>query len=202
VLGTYVFTSQADYDKLAGQFDVIAAPTDEQVQKWEDLTELTGKILGEPDRATQVVSDVHAQIDAVADELPGLKGKTIAFANYYPAGNQIVVLSDPDDGANVLFAELGLGLAPGIVALGDQANGRTELSLEQISALDGDILLALTTGTDTADIVGWDQLPAVKAGTAQILDMAGAWALNTPSPLSIPWALDLIHPTLETAAGQ
>ncbi|HWJ98180.1 MAG TPA: ABC transporter substrate-binding protein [Acidimicrobiales bacterium] len=202
VLGTYVFTDQSDYDTLAGQFDVIAAPTDEQVQKWEDLTALTGKILGDPDRAEQVVDDVDAQVEQVAADLPGLKGKTIAFANYYPAGNQLVVLSDPDDGANVLFAQLGLELAPGIVALGDGANGRTELSLEQISALDGDILLALTNGTDTADIVGWDRLPAVEAGTAQILDMSGAWALNTPSPLSIPWAIEEIRPTLEKAAGE
>lgn len=202
VLGTYVFTDQAAYDKLAGEFEVIAAPTEEQVQSWEDLATVTGEFLGDLDGAEQVIEDVNAQVMKVADELPGLQGKTIAFANYYPAGNQLVVLSDPDDGANVLFSQLGLGLAPGIVALGDRANGRTELSLEQISALDGDILLILTNGSDTADIVGWDQLPAVEAGTAQVLDLAEAWALNAPSPLSIPWALEEIRTTLDTAAGQ
>lgn len=202
VLGTYVFTDKAAYEQLAGQFDVIAAPTDEQVQKWEDLTTLTGQFLGEPDKAEEVIADVNADVAKVADELPGLDGKTIAFANYYPDGNQLVVLSDPDDGANVLFSELGLGLAPGVVALGDGANGRVELSLEQISALDGDILLALTNGTDTAEIVGWDALPAVEAGTAQVLDLAEAWALNTPSPLSIPWGIEEIRPTLEAAAEQ
>lgn len=202
VLGTYVFTDQSAYDKLAQEFDVIAAPTEEQVQKWEDLTTLTGQFLGDPDRAAQVIEEVGAQVSKVAEELPGLEGQTIAFANYYAAGNQLVVLSDPEDGANVLFAALGLSLAPGIVAVADDANGRVELSLEQISALDGDVLLVLTNGTDTADIVGWEQLPAVEAGTAQVLSTPAAWGLNTPSPLSIPWVLEDIRPTLEAAAEQ
>lgn len=179
---------------------MIAAPTDQQVQDWEDLTTLTGRFLGEPDRAQQVIDDVNDGVAKVADELPGLAGKTIAFANYYAAGNAIVVPSDPEDGANVLFAQLGLDLAPGIVALDSDETGRTNLSLEQVDALDGDILLVLTNGTDTADIVGWDALPAVQAGTAQVMDTAQAWALNTPSPLSLPWAIEQIRPTLEAAA--
>lgn len=200
VVGTYVFTSQTDYEKLAGSFDVVAAPTDAQVQKWEDLTRLTGRILGEPETAAKVVDDVKKVIAGVASALPGLEGKTIAFANYYAAGNQIVVLSDPDDGANVLFADLGLKIAPGIVKLGQGVNGRVQLSLEQVDALDGDILLMLTNGTATSNIVGWAQLPAVKAGTALILETSGAWALNTPSPLSVPWALEVIRPALDAAA--
>ncbi len=200
VLGTYVFTDQAAYDQIAAQFPVIAAPTNQQVQDWEDLTTLTGRFLGEPDRAQQVIDDVNDGVAKVADELPGLAGKTIAFANYYAAGNAIVVPSDPEDGANVLFAQLGLDLAPGIVALDSDETGRTNLSLEQVDALDGDILLVLTNGTDTADIVGWDALPAVQAGTAQVMDTAQAWALNTPSPLSLPWAIEQIRPTLEAAA--
>ncbi|MCB0977173.1 MAG: ABC transporter substrate-binding protein [Acidimicrobiales bacterium] len=201
VLATYALESKADYEKLAGQFDVVASPTEEQVQKWEDLTDLTGKILGEPAAAERVVEKVTKTVDSVVSDLPGLKGKTIAFANYYAPGNQLIVLSDPDDGANVLFSRLGLELAPGILALGEGVNGRAELSLEQIDALDGDILLALTNGTDTADIVGWDTLPAVEAGTAKVLDTPTAWALNSPSPLSVPWAIEQIRPTLASAAN-
>ncbi|HKY16005.1 MAG TPA: hypothetical protein VJM33_13855 [Microthrixaceae bacterium] len=66
--------------------------------------------------------------------------------------------------------------------------------------LDGDLLLVLTNGGSTDDIVGFDQLPAVKTGAVAELDYLDATGLNTPSPLSIPYALDSIRPALEAAA--
>jgi iron complex transport system substrate-binding protein len=41
----------------------------------------------------------------------------------------------------------------------------------------------------------------VESGAVAILDLPTAVAVNTPSPLSLPWALDELRPALEAAAG-
>ena len=66
--------------------------------------------------------------------------------------------------------------------------------------LDADLLLILTNGADVNDIPGYDLLPAVQDGAVAVLDIAGVTGLNTPSPLSIPYSLELIRPALEAAA--
>jgi hypothetical protein len=63
------------------------------------------------------------------------------------------------------------------------------------------MVLMLTNGADPAEVPGYDQLPAVQAGAAQVVEMDAAFALNTPSPLSLRYVLEQIRPTLEAAAG-
>lgn len=200
IVGTYAIQNEGEYRRLAELAPTIPSLTDAEVETWEDIAEVAGRLIGDESAATALVDDVDAQVAAVAEELPGLEGTTIAFANYI-AGSSIVVLADPEDGANQLFAQLGMELAPGIAAEADGATGRIEISPENIHLLDGDVLLMLTNGTDTAAITGWDQIQAVQAGAAQVVDQTEAVALNQPSPLSIPWALEVIRPTLEAAAG-
>ncbi|PSL02489.1 hypothetical protein CLV30_110142 [Haloactinopolyspora alba] len=48
---------------------------------------------------------------------------------------------------------------------------------------------------DLADIPGFDRLP----GTVTVLDYPAIVGLNTPSPLSVPYALDRLRPHLKTA---
>jgi len=197
---TYGAVEESDYDRLSEIAPTIPLLSDVGVDKWEDIAEVAGEILGVPDEAAALVAEASARNDAVGEELPGLTGRTLAFANYVP-GDALYVLTDPDDGANSFFAQLGLEIDPDLVAQGDPGTGRLELSLENVGQLDADVLLLLTNGADPADIPGYDQLPAVQDGAAGVVDMATAVALNTPTPLSLPWALDQIRPALEAAAG-
>lgn len=200
ILVTYAAPSESDYSLLSETAPTIASLTDAEVETWEALTEVVGRVLHREDDAAALVEETHAAIQAVPDDLPGLEGRTIAFANYVP-GSSLVVLADPDDGAGILFGQLGLGIAPGIAAEGGDATGRVEVSLERIDILDGDVLVVLTNGADVDDIVGWENLPAVETGAVAVLDQSQAMALNTPSPLAIPYGLDAIRPALEAAAG-
>ena len=93
-------------------------------------------------------------------------------------------------------------IAPDIVEAGKGTTGRAEISFEQSARLDADLLLILTNGGNPSDIPGYDNLAAVQAGAVVELDYALAVGLNTPSVLSIPWALDQIHPQLVIAAGK
>jgi iron complex transport system substrate-binding protein len=76
---------------------------------------------------------------------------------------------------------------------------RVQVSTERADLLRVDLLAFLINGgdeTDLDDIPGFDSLP----GTVAVLDYATIVGLNTPSPLSIPYALENLHPFLEEAA--
>lgn len=200
IVVTYLVEDQDDFEALDDIAPTISTLSDSQVDTRQDIAAAAGLVLGEEEAAAALVDDVEGQVAAVADELPGLEGRTFTFANYVP-GDAMYVLSDPADGANVLFGQLGMEIAPAILDAEDDSPGRVKLSLENIDLLDADLVMVLTNGADTADIPGFDELPAVEAGASLVMDYADAVALNTPTPLSIPWVLETLHPALEAAAA-
>lgn len=199
IVVTYLAPEQADYEQLSAIAPTIAALSDNQVDSWQDIARAAGTVLGTEEDADALIERVEAGVAAVAEELPNLEGKTFALVSYVP-GDAFYVVSDPDDGAIVLFAQLGLEISPTILAAGDDVSGRVELSLEQASLLDADVLVLLTNGADPEEIIGYDQLPAVQSGAVALLDYAEVSGLNTPTPLSVPYSLDVIRAALEAAA--
>jgi iron complex transport system substrate-binding protein len=200
IVVTYLAQDEGAYDTLSGIAPTIPALSANQVDTWQDIAGAAGTVLGAADEAAALVDDVDGAVTAVGEELPGLAGKTFALVNYVP-GDAFHVVADPDDGANVVFSQLGLELPPRLLDAADDVTGRVELSLEQSSLLDADVLLLLTNGAAPETIAGYDDLPAVVAGSAAVLDYAVASGLNTPTPLSVPYALERIRPALEAAAG-
>lgn len=196
---TYGAVEEADYERLSEIAPTIPLLGEEDVDPWEDIAAAAGEILGAPDDAAALVAEAEEMAADLRAELPGLEGRTVAFANYVP-GDVIYVLTNPGDGANVFFTRLGLELDPELVGQDDQATGRMELSLEHIDQLDSDFLALLTNDADPDDIPGYANLPAVQDGAVTIMEMDTAIALNTPTPLSLPYALEQIRPALEAAA--
>lgn len=161
---------------------------------------MAGDLLGEPERAGAVVAEVDGLMATTAEELPGLAGRTFALANYVP-GDAIHVVADPEDGSSVFFQTLGMSLPPDLLAAADGVSGRAELSLEQASLLASDLLVIFANGEDPGGLVGYDALPAVASGAVAEVDYVAVVGLNTPTPLSIPYSLDVVRPALEAAAG-
>lgn len=201
IVVSYFAQDEEDYEMLTAIAPTVATLSENQVDTWQDITMAAGEILGETEQAQQVVDDVDGQVADLAAELPGLEGKTFALVNYVK-GDKFYVVSDPADGAVVLFTQLGMEISPAILEAGKGASGRAEISLERTDLLDADLLLLLTNGEDPSSIPGYDQLPAVESGAAALLDYAQAVAVNTPTPLSIPWALEELRPQIEAAAGE
>jgi iron complex transport system substrate-binding protein len=199
VVVSYFATDAATYDLLTEIAPTIPLLGDEEVNAWQDVADVAGDVLGLPDRADALVAEAEQRSADVLAELPGLRGHTYALASYVP-GDAIYVVADPDDGASTFFAQLGLEIDPDLLALADGAAGRATLSLERLDELDADLLLLLTNGADPSEIPGYDLLPAVRDGAVAILDVAAVSGFNTPTPLSIPYSLDLIRPALEAAA--
>lgn len=199
IVVTYLATDEQSYETLSAIAPTITTlAAGDGVDTWQDITETAGTVLGLEDEAAALVADVEGQVAALAEELPGLEGQTFALANYVP-GDSIYVVADPTDGASVLFEQLGMAITPTILEKPNLEGGRVQLSFEQISLLDADLLLVLTHGADPDEITGYDALPAVERGAALAMDYADIVALNTPSPLSVPYVLEVIRPTLEAA---
>ncbi|MHB1139023.1 MAG: ABC transporter substrate-binding protein [Microthrixaceae bacterium] len=200
IVVTYFAEREADYEKLSAIAPTVATLSDNQVDTWQDITLAAGEILGQEGQAQEVIDEVDGQVAEVAAELPGLEGKTFALVNYVK-GDAFYVVSDPEDGAVVLFTQLGMEISPEIIEAGDGASGRATISLERTDLLDADLLLLLTNGEDPSGIPGYDTLPAVTSGAVALLDYGTAVGINTPTPLSIPWALEELRPQLEAAAA-
>jgi len=200
IVVTYLATDSADYEKLSEIAPTIPLLQADEVDPWQEMARVAGTVLDEADAAEALIDEVDGGVAAVADELPGLDGKTFALVNFVP-GDAFYVVADPEDGANVVFAQLGLAISPTILDAAADVSGRVELSLEQASLLDADVLVLFTNDAEPTDIPGYDQLPAVTSGAVSVLDYADVVALNTPTPLSVPYALDLVRPALEAAAA-
>ncbi|WP_116952917.1 ABC transporter substrate-binding protein [Jiangella endophytica] len=200
ILGSYSIADQGVYDQLSGIAPTIAGADALQVTPWQDLVRTAGEILGEPDRADEVIAGVDGEVAAAAEALPGLAGKTFSLAQYI-VGDSIYVVADEEDGSSVFFQQLGMTMY-GPVRDEGEATGDTRIivSPERSDLLQADVLAFLVNGgdeSDLADIPGFDQLP----GTVAVLDYPTIVGLNTPSPLSLPYSLEQLRPYLEEAAG-
>ena len=204
IVGTYSIADKQTYEQLAQIAPTIAAKTKTGVEPWQKLVATAGELLGDDAQAEQVVSDVEGEIDAVASELPQVRGKTYALAQYLVSDSSLVAVADENDGASRLFKALGMTMHPALQQEGEkQGSPRVTVSPERSDLLASDFLAFLVNGgdeSDLADIPGFDALPASESGAVAVLDYATIVGINTPTPLSIPYVLDQMRPYLTKVA--
>ncbi|GAA3703751.1 ABC transporter substrate-binding protein [Gordonia hankookensis] len=193
------------YNQISKLAPTIPGITGKQIDPWQDMVTFLGTVLRQPEKAKEITSGVDSKIDATKNELPGLNAKTYTMAYMY-SNDQIQVLGDPNDGATSLFSSLGMNIAPALVA-GYRRSGqpRYPISTENVPLLDSD-LLVITANTDQLmsslqKLPGYRNLRSVRSGAVSRLTVAEIGGLNEPTPLSIPYLLDKMHPAMEKAAG-
>ncbi|MYR07108.1 ABC transporter substrate-binding protein [Gordonia sp. SID5947] len=192
------------YSQISKLAPTIPGITGKQIDPWQDMVTFLGTVLRQPEKAKEITAGVDDKVNATKKELPGLNGKTYTMAYMY-SNDQIQVLGDPDDGATYLFRSLGMNIAPALVA-GFRRNGqpRYPISTENVPLLDSD-LLVLTANTDQLmsslqKLPGYRNLRSVRSGAVSRLSVAEIGGLNEPTPLSIPYLLDKMHPALQKAS--
>jgi iron complex transport system substrate-binding protein len=199
IVGTYTITDRTMYDKLSDIAPTVASVDDRQVERWQDLVGVAGKIFHDPGKAKRIVDGVNGKVAAIRKRMPWLNGKTFALAQYM-VGDSVIAVADPSDGSSVLFTSLGMRQYPRLVAEGKrQKSARIQVSPERLDVLRSDLLLFLINGGTKAnlkDLPGWNDLPSVHGGSAAVLDYPTIAGLNIPTPLSIPAALDKVTPAL------
>jgi len=202
ILVGFEAAEQEQYDQLAAIAPTVGLLGDLQVDDWQAQLEVVAQVTGRSADAAAVLEHVEGLVGETAAALPGLAGRTYALVNYVKGDGLFYVVADPDDGSSQLFYDLGLEIDPDLLAIEPGAFGRIELSFENVALLQADILVVFAQTGDPADVPGWDALPAVQSGAVVSLDFAAVSGLNQPTPLSIPYSLDLITPTLELASAE
>ncbi|MEV4729312.1 ABC transporter substrate-binding protein [Saccharopolyspora sp. NPDC049426] len=202
IVSSYAITDPAIYRQLSRAAPTIAAPPEaDSVPAWQDLVRTAGRFLNKPADAERVVASVEGRIADTARRLPGLRGKSIAMGRYI-VGDAMYLVADEDDGAMQLFRALGMHVHPPVVDGGRAAHqARIRVSPERVDLLRADLVAFMINGGDRAalsQIPGFDQLP----GTVSVMPYSTIAGLNTPSPLSLPYALDQFRPSLEAAAAK
>jgi iron complex transport system substrate-binding protein len=203
ILVGYFAVEQDQFDQLVEIAPTIGLLGDQQVDDWQAQLDVIADVTGLHEEAAAARKDVEELVASAAADLPGLAGRTYALVNYVEGDGLFYVVADPADGASQLFYDLGMEIDPDLLAIEPGAFGRIELSFENVGMLQADMLIVFAQTGDPADVPGWDTLPSVRSGVVVALDFTGVVGLNTPTPLSIPYSLDLIRPTLElvSAAG-
>ncbi|MGB3605433.1 MAG: ABC transporter substrate-binding protein [Gordonia sp. (in: high G+C Gram-positive bacteria)] len=201
----YMPTSQPEnFEKIRKIAPTIPGVTGKQVDPWQDLVTLMGTLVRQPEKATEITDGVNAKIAKVKKDLPGLKGKTYAMAYLY-SSDQIQVMADPNDGAAYLFNELGMKVAPKLLAQFEKTkNPRFPISTENVPMLESNLLIVTATTPALSKALpklpGYSDLSAVKSGAVAQLSVADISGLNQPSALAIPYLLDELAPQFERAA--
>lgn len=188
IMGIYSFMERSDYDTLSKLAPTIPAPTaDGGAATWQEETRITGKALGLEDKAEQVIVATEQMFTDARNAHPAFAGKTLAL--------DFVVSGQPyklgtDDPRTQVFQGLGF----------DIGATTEELSSEQLSRLDQDVIIVV--GTTPEELAGnqlFQSLNAVKSGNVVYMgdystEFAGA--IGFSSPLSLPYAVDIIVPKL------
>ncbi|NLE81566.1 MAG: ABC transporter substrate-binding protein [Rhodococcus sp.] len=192
------------YEQLSGVAPTIPSITDQGVDPWEDQVAALGRVLHMEDKATEIIENRKGEIDALAERLPGLEGKTAVLSQFMFASNQFVIVADPEDGASQTFQRLGMTLPPSLLEEAGVSQGRIMLSAERVDALVSDLLIILPNGGTLEGLEalpGFTDLPSVKTGGLAVVDFPTVVAFNSPSSLSLGYGLDKITPQLEAVAG-
>lgn len=160
--------------------------------RWDELTRMVGKAVGKSELAAQRIAEVEAKFQTVRDAHPDWSGMTAVCA--YNFGGETGAFIGSDTRATFL-AELGFKQPQKIQSLSDTQGFYARLSPEDLSPLDSDLLIWVSTSDKAPDIQALPLRNTLRAHTEGREVFAGevmAAALSFGSILSLPYALDAL----------
>ncbi|NIY73670.1 ABC transporter substrate-binding protein [Marivivens donghaensis] len=188
-----------DYEKLSKIAPVVAVVPGigDYEMPWDERALLAGEVVGEADLAQELVDGVRAQLDDVAAAHPDWAGKTASVA--YMWGDAPGAYTSADIRPQVL-AKMGFTTPEAIDANPDPSGFTTTLSTEDLSPLDGDLIIWISTDGDYSKINGLPTKPfltAAQEGYEVFLDAETTGAFSHSTLLSLPYAVEKLVPQIE-----
>jgi iron complex transport system substrate-binding protein len=168
-----------------------------------DLTTV-GKLLGDMDRANQLIAYFHDQVSSVTSALSGLSQgqKPRVLMLYYSAKNGSVAFNVPPLGY-IQTTEVELAGGDPVWKDAQLGTGWTTVSLEQIAAWDPDQIYVIAYNGNVKDVVAgleadpkWQALRAVKANALYAFP-GDYYSWDQPDPrwvLGLRWLALKMHP--------
>lgn len=205
ILGVNSGITKEDYDKLSKIAPTVAFPGEAWGTSWEESLALVGRALGRSTAATELAAETNKKIDEAVAKYPQIKGKSAAWAWFTPTDLSVVSLYTTHDLRPQILRRFGMVDAPTVTAL---SKGNTQfsanLSAEKSSALAADALIFYVEKPEEVETLKkhplLGQIPALKTGHyVASADNAAALTMSSPSPLSMPVALEKFLPKIAAA---
>ncbi len=206
IIGSNSGMTQEDYDRLARIAPTVAYPETAWATPWRESVEVVGQAIGRPDQAEQAIADTEAAFEEAKEAYPQLEGTSFAWGWFSPTDTSTIGLYNTIDLRPQFLTELGMVNAPVVEELSGEENFSANLSAEQADTLDADVFIFYTDGGFTADKLLEDpllsQIPAMASGAYVESDTPqDVVGMSSPTPLSIPVALDRFIPQVAEAAA-
>ena len=193
---------QERYDRLSEITTTVSIP--EGGENWmttmEEHVDIISTALGVPEKGEELLGEVDAAYEEVAEAHPGWSDKTVSAAAktsegwgaYIEGGGRIETLS-----------RFGFVQNPTIAALPASESGfSVDISSEELDQLEADLIVAFPIYLETTAITDdpqWKQLDAVKDGRAVVLDGDISDAFSASTPLAAIYAVEELTPLFEEA---
>lgn len=205
IVGMYSGISEEQYALLSEIAPVIAAEKQytNYSTPWHVRAKTIGRVVGEAEKANAMVAALEQRILDIAASHPEWKGKTaaVAHAGRMASGGGPIVYRSIDPRPS-LIAQFGFVTPQKIDDLGAPEKFNAELSLEDLSAIDVDLLI-WKIGQEEFELVKnltlRKTLNAHKQGRELVVDDAPSGALSYNSLLSLSYLFDALVPLIELA---
>jgi iron complex transport system substrate-binding protein len=201
ILATDSNTLADNYARLTQIAPTVSYIQSVESDTWQQRTDLIGKVLGRSEQAQTVITETEDKIKKAAQDNPTFAGKTVSFT--VVAGREVYTVLEKDTSGTFL-KQLSLTISPKVTALPESSYpGRALVSLENLGVLEADVVIVTYQSDDDRTFLEasqlFQQLNAVKNGAYIPLDLVVSVAMAYPSPLSIPYALEGMAPSVAKA---
>jgi iron complex transport system substrate-binding protein len=203
ILGVYSGMTEKEYSALSKLAPTVAQPKGKPDfgTSWQEETLTTGKAVGKPKEAQELVDETEKLVSDTAAKHPEFEGKLATFVADY----QGVFVYGPTDVRSRLLEDLGFTYPPELVdAFPDEFGG--QLSDERIDALDIDALIWFADGDRSEAEIKRDPLYSKLAVSQEDRDVFIRGddrvyeATSFISVLSMPILMDELVPRIAAAA--
>jgi iron complex transport system substrate-binding protein len=203
ILGVYSGMTEKEYSALSKLAPTVAQPKGKPDfgTSWQEETLITGKALGKPEEAQELVDETEKLVSDTAARHPEFEGRRATFVADY----QGVFVYGPTDVRSRLLEDLGFTYPPDLRdAFPDEFGG--QLSDERVDALDVDVLIWFADGDRSKAEIKRDPLYAELAVSKEDRDVYIRGddrvyeATSFISVLSMPILMEELVPRLAAAA--
>ncbi len=201
IIGIGSGISREEYDVLSQIAPVLMQPPGETPfgMRWDAMTRLIGRAVGQSDLGDEKIAAVEASFAAARQRHPDWAGRTALCA--YNFGGETGAYVGTDTRA-VFLSELGLQATQKVKDLAQTQGFYARLSSEDLSPLDADVLIWLSSSDAAKDIAALPLRKTLQAHREGREILAGellTGALTFGSVLSLPFALDMLESEIALA---
>ncbi len=205
ILATNSGLTEQEYKKLTNLgVPVVAYPDQPWLTSWQTSLEMVGQALGRSDRAAEVLAETEASMEQAAEDNPEIVGKSFIFAALSTADTSKIDYYTPEDNRPLILSELGMVNAPIIEEISKPGEFYGTISAERAPDLESDVFITYAETDGDLETFRNDpllgQIPGIESGhVLASTDKTDALGMSSPSPLSIPWAMENFIPQVAAA---